>query len=101
MHHDRDDHERQHRHHCELPAIQRAVDEMSGREEAHQQRIAARPATLNFTPAGLDAAALIRHGRHKNAAPAPSRRPLERASVDRYMKLVRSDVSAVGDARKK
>ena len=61
--------------------------------------VAARPAALNLTPAGLEAADLIRHGRHRNAAPAPSSRPLDRVSVDRYRKLMRSDVSAVGDAR--
>ncbi len=62
--------------------------------------VAARPAALSLTPAGLDAAARMRHGRHRNAAPAPSSRPLERVNVDRYKKLVRSDVNAVGDARK-
>ena len=35
----------------------------------------------------------VRHGRHTNAAAAPSSRPVERVIVDRYMKFVRSDPS--------
>src|SRR3954463_2587707 len=60
--------------------------------------VAANAATVNIRPTPLDTPVLARHGRHTNAAPAPSSRPLERVSVDRYMKLIRSDVSALGEA---
>src|SRR3954452_12258456 len=60
--------------------------------------VAANPATFNINPTPLDTPVLARHGRHTNAAPAPSSSPLERVSVDRYMKLIRSDVSAPGEA---
>src|SRR4051794_756705 len=60
--------------------------------------VAAKPAMFNITPPRLDTAVLDRHGRHTKAAPAPSRRPLDRVNVDRYKKLIRSDVSAAGDA---
>src|SRR3954447_1876046 len=60
--------------------------------------VAVNPATFNITPPRLDTAVLDRHGRQTKAAPAPSRRPLDRVNVDRYKKLIRSDVSAPGDA---
>src|SRR4051812_2451902 len=60
--------------------------------------VAAKPATFRITPPLLATPVFARHGRHTKAAPAPSRRPLDRVSVDRYKKLMRSDVSALGDA---
>src|SRR3954469_10055022 len=60
--------------------------------------VAAKPATFNITPPRFGTALAVRHGRHTKAAPAPSSRPLDRVNVDRYMKLTRSEVSAVGDA---
>src|SRR3954452_5051559 len=43
---------------------------------------AAKPATFTISPTRLDPRVLARHGRHTNAAPAPSSRPLERVSGD-------------------
>ena len=41
------------------------------------------------------AAPLAFHGRHRNAAPAPNNNPLERVNVDRYNRLMRSEVKAL------
>ena len=96
--HDRgDDHERQHRHRRQLPAVQRSIGEVHRGECVHQQRRSARARRRSASRRhGSTPAAFALHGRHTNAAPAPSSSPLERVNVDRYKKLVRSDVNALG-----
>jgi hypothetical protein len=54
---------------------------------------ATRPTPSSSAPAPAAGALRLRHGRHRNAAPAPSSRPLERVNVERYSRLMRASVS--------
>src|SRR4051794_1307509 len=62
---------------------------------------AAAPTGPSRRPRALDGAG-DRHGRHKNALPAPSSRPLDRVNVLRYSALFErcpwsADISAIND----